>query len=88
MVGKDVVSHGDGGLTFDMVSFFKSTVQTGTGASASVAHGLSRVPKVTLTYPVQNAAGTFNWQVAEGTPDATNHQVSATSGLKYIVFAS
>lgn len=88
MVGKELIGHGDAGLTFDMVSFFKSTVQTGTGASASVAHGLSRVPKLTLTYPVQNAAGTFNWTVSEGTPDSINHQVSATSGLKYVVFAS
>lgn len=88
MVGKTAVGHGDAGITYDMVSFFKSTVQTGTGASQSIAHGLSRVPKITLTYPVQNAAGTFNWQAAEGTPDSTNHQVSATSGLKYVVFAS
>lgn len=76
----------DSKLPADQISFFKSTVQTGTGASQSIAHGLARVPALVIVLVNQTiSATTVNW--AEGTHDATNLQISATSTSKYVTIA-
>lgn len=86
MVSKILSPHKDGGLPADQISFFKSTVQTGTGASQSIAHGLGRAPALVIVEINQTLSNaTVTW--AEGTHDATNLQISATSPSKYVAIA-
>lgn len=69
---------------------FQSTVQTGTGSSQNVAHGLGVVPSLVLVAPYDNSASgstPFTFTIAEGAHDSTNVKVTATSGLTYKVIA-
>jgi hypothetical protein len=64
---------------------FRSTEQTGTGSSQNIAHGLAVTPSVVLWSFTDCPAGAFT--VAEGTHTSTNVVLTATSGLKFVVFA-
>lgn len=69
---------------------FQSTVQTGTGGSQNIAHGLGVVPSLVLAAPYDNTASgstPFTFQISEGVHDSTNLKITATSGLKYKVIA-
>ena len=83
-LGKIIAPSGK--LPADLVSFFKSTVQTGTGASQSIAHGLARTPALVLPSINQTISAT-TVTLTEGTHDSTNLQMSVTSPAKYICFA-
>lgn len=69
---------------------FQSSVQTGTGSSQNIAHGLGVVPTLVLVAPYNTtdsgivAAG---YSIVEGAHDATNVKVTATSALQYKVIA-
>lgn len=69
---------------------FQSVEETGTGSQQSIPHGLGATPTLVLCAPYDNTASgstPFTFQIAEGTHDATNVYVTATSGLKYKVIA-
>jgi hypothetical protein len=66
---------------------FLSTVQTGTGAQQSIAHGLGAAPAGVLVTCVDNSGSSNAFTVTEGTHDATNVKVTVTSGAKYRVMA-
>lgn len=67
------------------LAVFKSTEQTGTGASQDIAHGLVTVPGLVMILPsgIASATDTF----VEGATDATNVKVTASTGAKYFVVA-
>lgn len=61
-------------------------LQTGTGASQSIAHSLAYTPtRVIISKVTEPAAG--NAAYALGTHDATNVQVSAYSDMTFYAFA-
>lgn len=62
---------------------FLSTVQTGTGASQNVAHGLGAVPAGVVIVPQDNTATA----ITEGAHDATNVKVTITAAAKFKVQA-
>jgi hypothetical protein len=64
---------------------FKSTEQTGTGSSQSIAHGLGVVPSVVMIQASNLTGGPY--VVVEGTHTTTNVLVTVTTGEKYIVVA-
>lgn len=65
---------------------FQSTVQTETGASQSIAHGLGATPTLVLV-SVYDTATLGNYVISEGTHDATNVNVTVTTNVKYKVIA-
>lgn len=65
---------------------FQSTVQTGTGSQQSIPHGLGVVPSLVLVSVYNNDSLTA-FSVVEGSHDATNLYVTATSGISYKVIA-
>lgn len=65
---------------------FQSAVETGTGSQQSIAHGLGSTPSLVLAAAYDNDSIT-HWTISEGTHDATNVYITATSGLKYKVIA-
>lgn len=69
---------------------FQSTVQTGTGSSQNIAHGLGVVPTLVLIAAyVTTDAGVVaaGYSIVEGAHDSTNVKVTATSALQYKVIA-
>lgn len=62
---------------------FLSTVQTGTGASQSIAHGLGATPSAVVVVPQDNTATS----IVEGAHDATNVKVTVTTGSHFKVMA-
>ena len=66
---------------------FLSTVQTGTGASQSIAHGLGAAPAGVFVSCADNSGSSNAFVVAEGTHDATNVKVTVTTGAKFKVLA-
>ena len=66
---------------------FLSTVQTGTGASQNVAHGLGATPAGVLVVPVDTTASTNAWAVAEGTHTSTNVVLTVTASATFKVLA-
>jgi hypothetical protein len=72
-------------VPFALKAKFQSAVQTGTGSSQNIPHGLGVVPSLVLVAPQSNGAGSGAWTVVEGVHDATNLKVTATSGIAYKV---
>ena len=66
---------------------FLSSVQTGTGASQNIAHGLGAAPAGLLVSCTDNSGSTNVFTVTEGTHDATNVKVTVTTGAKFKVLA-
>jgi len=66
---------------------FLSAVETGTGASQSIAHGLGAVPVGVLVSCTDNSGSTDAFTVTEGTHTSTNVLVTVTSGAKFKVLA-
>lgn len=70
------------------VKMFQSTVQTGTGSSQNVAHGLGVVPRAVLLSVYDSVVGASGvWLMTEGVHDATNVKATVTSGVKFKVLA-
>jgi hypothetical protein len=66
------------------ISYFKSTIQTGTGSPQNIAHGLGRTPALVILIPVElTGIGTLT----EGTHTGTNVIATAVSDDKYIAIA-
>ncbi len=57
---------------------------TGNGSAQNYAHGLGSVPSKVLVIPTEFASN-INFDVAEGSHDATNAIVTVTTGAKYRV---
>ena len=73
-----------GAVTRAKMALFISTVQTGTGSSQSIAHGLGVTPtNVFVTFTGTTAAQA----VTEGTHTSTNVVVTVTSGATFKVLA-
>lgn len=66
---------------------FQSTVQTGTGASQNVAHGLGVAPSMVLLSIYDTNGVALPHAMAEGAHDATNVKATVTSGVKFKVIA-
>ena len=66
-------------------NIFTSSEQIGTGASQLIPHGLSRVPFNIFVSVTDNSAGSYT--IVEGGHDATNVNITITSGIKYKVMA-
>jgi hypothetical protein len=66
---------------------FLSVVETGTGASQNIAHGLGAVPAGVLVSCTDNSGCADVFTVAEGTHTSTNVVVTVTSGAKFKVLA-
>lgn len=69
---------------------FQSTVQTGTGSSQSIPHGLGVVPTLVLVAAyVTTDAGIVaaGYSIVEGVHTSTNVLVTATTNLQYKVIA-
>lgn len=65
---------------------FQSTEATGTGASQDIAHGLSATP--TMVWAMVSDSGvTGIYTLVPGVHDGTNIKFTATTGLKFYVFA-
>jgi hypothetical protein len=77
-----------GSVTVSKMKVFKSTQQTGTGSSQSIAHGLGSVPGLVMVYPADTGAETTGeYVMTEGTHTSTNVVVTVTNGKKFIVVA-
>ena len=76
---------GAAAVTAAKLAFFKSTEQTGTGSSQDIAHGLVTTPGLVIVQVTDALAGDSTF--VEGSHDATNVKVTATSGAKYKVIA-
>lgn len=77
-------------VTYAKAKAFGSAQQTGTGSSQSIAHGLGSTPTIVLvgaedTTAVGIIAGGYT--VVQGAHTSTNVVLTATSGLKFRVFA-
>ena len=66
---------------------FVSAVQTGTGASQNIAHGLGAAPAGVLISCTDNSGSSNVFTVTEGTHDATNVKATVTTGAKFKVLA-
>lgn len=78
----------NGSVTVAKMSVFKSTEQTGTGASQNIAHGLGVTPALVIVYPTDTSpATTGSYVVTEGSHTSTNVVVTVTSGKKFKVVA-
>jgi hypothetical protein len=66
---------------------FLSAVQTGTGASQNISHGLGAVPAGVLISCTDNSGSSNVFTVTEGTHDATNVKVTVTTSAKFKVLA-
>jgi len=66
---------------------FVSAVQTGTGASQNIAHGLGAAPAGVLISCTDNSGSSNVFTVTEGTHDATNVKVTVTTSAKFKVLA-
>jgi predicted RecA/RadA family phage recombinase len=73
-------------VTAAKAPLFKSTEQTGTGASQNVAHGLGATPGLVWITVTEDPAGA-GFDIAEGSHDATNVVVTVTSGVKFKALA-
>lgn len=62
----------------------ESAVYTGTGATQTIAHGMSKTPSKVLVVPVDIPAG---YGFSRGVPvvDDTNIEIDVTSGVQYQV---
>lgn len=67
--------------------FFKSTVQTGTGSSQNIAHGLAVVPSNVMLSIYDTNGVALPHAMAEGAHDATNVKATVTSGVKFVALA-
>lgn len=66
---------------------FGSTVQTGTGASQNIAHGLGVVPSLVLASIYDSNGVALPFVMSEGAHDATNLKMTVTSGVKFKIIA-
>lgn len=73
-----------GAVTFAKQATFISSVQTGTGSSQSIAHGLGATPAHVL---VAFTGTTASQAVTEGTHTGTNVVVTVTTGATFKVIA-
>lgn len=71
------LSHSEAGV-------FISTVQTGTGSSQNIAHGLKSTPTAVV---VAFTGSTASQAVTEGTHTSTNVVVTVTTGATFKVLA-
>ena len=71
-------------VTLAKQATFVSTVQTGTGSSQSIAHGLGVVPSAVV---VSFTGSTASQAITEGTHTTTNVVVTVTSGATFKVTA-
>lgn len=81
----DSADIADDAVTAAKALAFVSAEQTGTGSPQNVAHGLGAAPSLVLVAPTE--ADGNAWDIAEGTHTTTNVVITATSGLKFKVFA-
>lgn len=87
-IGTGAVTTGKLGaaaVTAVKLAFFKSTEQTGNGASQDIAHGLVTTPGLVIVQVTDALAAESTF--VEGVHDATNVKVTATTGAKYKVIA-
>lgn len=66
---------------------FQSTVQTGTGSSQDIAHGMGVVPTLVLVSIYDTNGVALPHAISEGAHDSTNLKVSVTASVKYKVIA-
>lgn len=74
-----------GAITFAKAKAFVSTVQTGTGASQNIPHGLGVTPSAVLIVPYNVTAATYT--AAEGSHSSTNVVVTVATGDTFKVLA-
>lgn len=74
----------DAAVTKAKADVFISTVQTGTGSSQNVAHGLGATPSLVLAVPVVTAGAVG---IAYGSHSSTDVVVTVTSGDTFVVMA-
>jgi hypothetical protein len=73
-----------GAVTKAKTAMFISTIQTGTGSSQSIAHGLGATPSAVF---VSFTGSTASQAVTEGTHTSTNCVLTVTSGATFKVQA-
>jgi len=83
ITGAEIV---DSTITAADVKVFVSAVLVGTGSAQTFAHGLGATPTKTLIGIINFGASTAV-DVVEGTHTSTNCVVTATSGIKYQIWA-
>jgi len=67
---------------------FKSSEQTGTGSSQSIAHGLGVTPTRIAVYPSDTSPSTAGvYTLTEGSNTSSNVVLTVTSGKKFFVIA-
>jgi hypothetical protein len=81
----DSVALGSASVLASKMAFFKSSEQTGTGASQDIAHGLATTPGLVMIQVTAVASATDTF--VEGVHDATNVKVTASVGAKFKVVA-
>lgn len=74
-------------VPFKLASKFQSTVQTGTGSSQNVAHGLGVVPSLVLVSIYNTNGVALPFAISEGAHDATNIKVTVTNNVMFKVIA-
>ncbi|MDR3572867.1 MAG: hypothetical protein P4L50_03315 [Anaerolineaceae bacterium] len=75
-------------LSTSVLKMFVSTVQTGTGASQNIAHGLGVVPLFVVVIPVDLSPATVGqFTVTEQAHDSTNVKVTVTTSKTFKVIA-
>ena len=75
---------GSNKVTSAKMAVFVSTVQTATGSTQNVAHGLGVTPATVVIVPVSTLAGATAFSFTKGN---TNVVVTGTNTATYIVFA-
>ena len=83
ITGAEIV---DSTITAADVKVFVSAVLVGTGSAQTFAHGLGATPTKTLI-GIINFGASVAVDVVEGTHTSTNCVVTATSGIKYQIWA-
>lgn len=66
---------------------FQSSVQTGSGAAQSIAHGLGVVPSLVLVSIYNTNGVALPFAISEGAHTATNIVVTVTNNVQYKVVA-
>lgn len=72
----------------ELINYFLSAEQTGTGASQDIAHGLGVTPTLVFFFTTgDDTAAWAKYSIVEGVHDATNLKVTVTASIKFRAFA-
>ena len=72
----------------ELLPYFLSTEQTGTGAEQSIPHGLGVTPSLVFFFITGDARAAWAvFSITEGAHDDTNLKVTVTTDMKFRAFA-